>query len=110
MPDPTPLTVRQQYWMSHLEAADASQMSLTEYAKADGLKARDLYNARWKFKRSGQLPERDDSTAFVRVQNAPIHSHQSVHLGIRFDNGIQCHQLSADVDALSRVLCQLKTL
>ncbi len=109
MPDPKPLTSKQQYWMSHLQAAEASQMSLTEYAKANGLKARDLYNARWKFKRSGQLPESADSTAFVRVQKAPTHSHQAVHLAIRFDNGIQC-QLSADVDALSRVLIQLKAL
>ena len=109
MPELKPLTAKQQYWMSHLQAADASQMSLTEYAKANGLKARDLYNARWKFKRSGQRQENTDSTAFIRVQNAPSHSHQAVHLAIRFDNGIQC-QLSADVDALSRVLCQLKTL
>lgn len=109
MPEPQPLTAKQQYWMNHLQAADTSQMSLTEYAKANGLKARDLYNARWKLKRSGQLPESIDSTAFVRVQNVPSHSHQAVHLAIRFDNGIQC-QLSADVDALSRVLSQLKAL
>ena len=109
MPDPKPLTAKQQYWMSHLEAADASQISLTEYAKANELKARDLYNARWKFKRSAQLPERADSPSFVRVQNAPTHSHQAVHLVIRFENGIQC-QLSASADAMSRVLSQLKTL
>ncbi len=109
MIEPQPMTAKQQYWMSHLEAADASQMSLTDYAKANGLKAKDLYNARWKFKRSGQLQERTDSPAFVRVQNTSTRSHQAVHLAIRFDNGIQC-QLSANVDAVSQVLSQLKTL
>lgn len=104
-----PLTAKQQYWLEHLQAADASQMTLTEYAKANGLKARDLYNARWKLKRSGQFPDSSSSAPFVRVQQAPNYSYQSVNIAIRFDNGIQC-QVSSDVEALSRVLSQLKSL
>jgi hypothetical protein len=38
--------LRQQYWLDHIKSADASDGALVDYAKAQGLKAKDLYQ--WK--------------------------------------------------------------
>ncbi len=40
------ITERQQYWLDHIRAADAFDGTLVEYAKAEGLKVKDLYQ--WK--------------------------------------------------------------
>ncbi len=40
------ITERQQYWLDHIRAADAFDGSLVEYAKAEGMKVKDLYQ--WK--------------------------------------------------------------
>ena len=40
------ITERQQYWLDHIRAADAFDGSLVEYAKAEGMKVKGLYQ--WK--------------------------------------------------------------
>ncbi len=37
------ITERQQYWLDHIRAADAFDGTLVEYAKAEGMKVKDLY-------------------------------------------------------------------
>ena len=45
MPKPA-ITERQQYWLNHLTAAHDSNGTVIEYAEANGLKVKDLYQ--WK--------------------------------------------------------------
>ncbi len=41
--DQKAITERQQYWLAHIEAADASEGALVDYAKMQSLRAKDLY-------------------------------------------------------------------
>ena len=109
MSDTKPLTNKQQFWLSHIQAAQTSQMTLTDYAQANGLAVKDLYNARWKLKKSGHLQASVESRSFVRAQQKPIRVNRNAHVVIVFDNGIQC-QLSAEMGDLSGILNQLKAL
>ena len=42
----TPITERQQYWLDHIQAADAFDGSIANYARTEGLKPNELYS--WK--------------------------------------------------------------
>ena len=41
-----PITERQQHWLDHLKNAEAQDVTLVAYAKANDLKVKDLYQ--WK--------------------------------------------------------------
>lgn len=67
------MTKRQQYWLSHVEAAMCSGDKLQWYAKRHGLSVAALYNAKSVFKRAGLLKDASSelaSSAFVPVQIA----------------------------------------
>ena len=52
------LTERQQYWLDYIRAADDFDGTLVEYAKAEGLKFKDLYQRTLPLSRSGKRPAR----------------------------------------------------
>jgi hypothetical protein len=58
-PTSRPLTVRQQFWLEHLQAWEASGNSLREYAREHGLSISGLYSARRWFKVNAQRPRPD---------------------------------------------------
>lgn len=86
------LTERQQFWLKHLEKADARGETIRDYAARKDLSVHSLYSSR---KRLGQLgmtfaePTTDKSSrvAFDRVQVAPRPAPPSIAWRLRFPNG-----------------------
>jgi len=65
------MTERQQYWLTHIEAALRSGEPLQHYAKRQGVSIGALYNAKSVFKRAGLLKGfsvQRAADAFVPVQ------------------------------------------
>jgi hypothetical protein len=63
------ITLRQQYWLDRIKSADASDGTLVDFAKAQGLKVKDLY--RWKtvLARRGVIAGKADKpSAFIPVR------------------------------------------
>ncbi|MBA3562420.1 MAG: hypothetical protein H0W33_00120 [Gammaproteobacteria bacterium] len=65
------LSERQQYWLEHITAADASDGTLVAYAAAHELNVKDLYQWKTAFARRGVLPGKAGKRAFVRVATPP---------------------------------------
>ncbi len=61
-----PRTVKQQYWLNHLQAANNAGVSLSQYAKTHKLKLKALYNWRWTFRQHG-LIKTSNQQRFVQV-------------------------------------------
>jgi hypothetical protein len=67
------MTTRQQFWLTHVQAAMNSAQQLQQYAKRHGLSIAALYNAKSVFKRAGLLQSTSAEqvpSAFVPVQIA----------------------------------------
>jgi hypothetical protein len=54
----TPITERQQYWLDHIQAADAFDGSIADYARSEGLKPKELYSWKGILARRGLLDRR----------------------------------------------------
>jgi hypothetical protein len=65
----TPITERQQYWLDHIQAADAFDGSIADYARSEGLKPKELYSWKGILARRGLLDRQPAETngGFVRV-------------------------------------------
>ena len=61
----TEITERQQYWLNHIKAADASEGTLVAYAAAHDLKVKDLYQWKTTLSRRGLLLGKSSKAAFV---------------------------------------------
>lgn len=61
------LTVRQRYWLTHVEACEASGKSVAEYALEQGFEATAMYAGKKALVRKGVLP-RTRPTRFQRAQ------------------------------------------
>ena len=63
------LTVRQRYWLEHIEACEASGQKMGAYAAAQGLGARALYDAKKRLVKQGVIASsRRSRPVFQRVQ------------------------------------------
>lgn len=87
----TSLTERQEFWLKHLEKADAGGETIRDYASRKKLSVHSLYSAR---KRLGQLgmsfpapTRRFSPVAFDRVKVAPQPARPLVAWRLRFPNG-----------------------
>lgn len=63
------ITERQQYWLDHLKAADAGGISLVQYAEANELKVKDLYQ--WKTSLTKRGFWASSPSSFVAVKAKP---------------------------------------
>jgi hypothetical protein len=63
------LTERQQYWLKHIRACDASGQTTIDYAREHGIKVKSMYSARKALAEKGTLP-RPQPTCFQQVQVA----------------------------------------
>lgn len=81
----TQITERQQYWLEHIKAADASDGSLVAYAASHDLKVKDLYQWKTALARRGLLPGKAVKPAFVPVAACPAPASCSLTLpnGVR---------------------------
>lgn len=88
------ITDRQQYWLDHIRSADASDGTLVEYAKAQGLKVKDLYQWKTLLARRGVIAGKADKPkAFVAVRESVTASKAALVL----PNGARL-EFSGDVD------------
>jgi len=90
----TVITERQQYWLDHVEAADAFNRTLVEYAKVEGLKVKDLYQWKTILTRRGFLAGKVEAPAFVPVRETGTTSKAALVL----PNGARL-ELSGSLDA-----------
>jgi len=66
----TTITERQQHWLGHIQAADAFDGSIADYARSEGLKPKELYSWKGILARRGLLGTEaaaESQAGFVRV-------------------------------------------
>jgi hypothetical protein len=96
------LTKRQQFWLEHIQAWDASGKSMAEYAASEGIAVRAMYSGRKTLIKKGALPAAQPAR-FQRVQvmEAPVSNQWRIGL----PNGVSvAFTGEADARALSTVL------
>lgn len=105
-----PLTERQQYWLKHIRACEAANMTTIDYAREHGLKAKSMYSARKALAENGVLPAVPDSP-FHKVQvtspNVPTGSQWQVQLpngvAVSFDGPIDATTLALVLNTAATV-------
>lgn len=105
----TPITERQQFWLDHIQAAEAFDGSIADYARSEGLKPKELYSWKGILARRGLLdrPLADSNSGFVRV----IAPARSLGMSLVLPNGVRLEwhgdlcpeQLEALVTSASRL-------
>ena len=72
----TPITERQQYWLDHIQGAEAFNGSIADYARSEGLKPKELYSWKDILARRGLLGDvaAENDGGFVRVITPAIRS------------------------------------
>ena len=63
------LTQQERYWLGHIQQAQVSNQSLTQYAQAHALNLKGFYNYRSKLRKKGFL-EPKPITSFVKVSSS----------------------------------------
>jgi hypothetical protein len=104
------LTERQQYWLKHLRACEAANMTTIDYARKHGLNVKSMYSARKALAENGALPAVPGSP-FQKVQvasaNAPLGSQWQVRLpngaAVSFDGPINAATLTLVLNAAAAV-------
>jgi len=84
----TVITERQQYWLNHIRSADASEGTLVDYAKAQDLKVKDLYQWKTLLVRRGVMSGKAGKPkAFVAVRESVTASKATLLLpnGVRIE-------------------------
>ena len=81
-----PLTERQQYWLKHIRACEAANMTTIDYAREHGLKAKSMYSARKALAANGALPAIPDSP-FQKVQVVTSHVPTASQWQVQLPNG-----------------------
>lgn len=94
-----PITKRQQHWLNHIKAADASDGTLVAYAAAHKLKVKDLYQWKTALARRGLLPGKDPRPAFVAVAT-PTQAVSRTSCSVTLPNGVRL-QFAGDLDGAS---------
>lgn len=95
------LTERQQYWLKHLRACEASGQGMKAYALSQGLDIKDVYSWKKALVKKGVLP-RTRAPRFQRAQMAPV---VESHWQVQLPNGVSVSFAGAvDANTLGTVL------
>lgn len=70
----TTITEPQQYWLGQIRAANAFEGSVADYARAEGLTPKELYQWKTILTRRGLLPGKKIRSDFVPVATTPVRS------------------------------------
>jgi hypothetical protein len=62
------LSQHQRYWLEHLRACEAAGQTLVDYACAQGLQVKALYNAKSRLRKQGLLASKSTPAVLRRVQ------------------------------------------
>ena len=63
----SPLTKKQKYWLSHIEATQKNELPFSEYAKQHRIDLKALYNWNCLLKKKGIISSDTKQSAFVEV-------------------------------------------
>ena len=88
------LTERQQFWLAHIQACEASGKSIVEYAATQGIAARAMYGDKKTLVQKGVLP----GTQPVRFQRVRMEAAVSNQWRIGLPNGVSV-AFAGEVDA-----------
>ncbi|MCP4875826.1 MAG: hypothetical protein GY896_10185 [Gammaproteobacteria bacterium] len=92
----TDITERQQYWLDRVQAADAFNGTLVEYAKVEGLKVKDLYQWKTILMKRGFLAKPVPS-AFVPVEET-VRTNKPAQAALVLPNGYRI-EITGGIDA-----------
>ena len=96
------LTERQRYWLEHIQACEASGMSMAEYAASKGIAVRAMYSGRKTLLKKGVLPAAQP-TRFQQVEHMDAPLSQQWRIGL--SNGVSvAFAGEEDARSLSAVL------
>ena len=90
------ITERQQYWLDHVQAAEAFNGTLVEYAKVEGLKVKDLYQWKTILTRRRFLACKAKAAAFVPVRKA-VSTSKTIRAALVLPNGARI-ELTGGID------------
>ncbi|MDP5065646.1 MAG: hypothetical protein NWQ24_13280 [Haliea sp.] len=108
--DSTTLTDRQQYWLKHLRACDASGQTTIDYAKAHGISVKSMYSARKGLAEKATLP-RPQPSRFQKAQVVNDPHPQDGQWQVQLPNGaVVAFSGTVDASTLSLVLNTAATL
>lgn len=111
------ITERQQYWRDHVVAAAAHESSIVEYAAANNLKTKDLYQWKTALTKRGFLPLEKDAPAsdFTKVKmtttpaKKPISTVPSVQCRLTLPCGSVIEYFDpVDSESIARLLAGLR--
>ena len=88
------ITKRQQHWLDHLKAAKTYDGSVADYARAEGLTPKELYQWKTILRRRGLIAGKAKPSAFVPVRQADTAGKAALVL----PNGARL-ELSGTIDA-----------
>ena len=95
--DDTSLTERQQYWLKHIRACDASGKTTIDYARKHGINVKSMYSARKALAEKG-TPPRPQPTRFQQVQVVAGNRANDSQWSVQLPNGLAV-SFSGIVDA-----------
>jgi hypothetical protein len=78
------LTERQQFWLEHIQACEASGKSIVEYAATQGIAARAMYRGKKTLVQKGILP----GTQPIRFRQVQVEAAASNQWRIGLPNGV----------------------
>ena len=113
----TQISERQQYWRDHVIAAAKHDGSIVEYAAANNLKTKDLYQWKTSLAKRGFLPtpEPESPPQFTEVKlaslsaSAPSNVSAPIHCRLTLPRGSVLEYFKPiDPDSLSRLLSSLR--
>jgi hypothetical protein len=102
------LTERQRYWLEHIQACEASGMSMAEYAASKGIAVRAMYSGRKTLVQKGVLSSAQP-TQFQRVQviETPVSNQWRIGLpngvSVAFTGEVDARSLSTVLDVSSSI-------
>ena len=111
------ISERQQYWREHVLAAVAFNGSIVEYAAANNLKTKDLYQWKTSLTKRGFLPIEDDEPTpnftEVNIISAPTSEPSNAYSSVQCRLTLACGSVleyfnPIDPDSLSRLLSSLR--
>lgn len=103
--DQNHLTKKQSYWLEQIKKADASELTTSQYAKANGLKLQQLYQYKHILCKKGLLAAIDKTPRFQKLQITSGHSLAKPGLmNLYFPNGLRLEFSSTVPDNLISTL------
>ena len=105
----SPITERQQFWLDHIQLAEAFDGSVADYARAHELTPKELYQWKTILTRRGLLPGKKRGSDFVQVVTPLPVSSTGVSLvlpnGVKleFHGELGSEQMQSLVTAASRL-------